>query len=102
MTVSTLIRRFQVREKIREIASREPEQCRQATLPLWRNIVQEHVTSLVEWDDVVFALKSLWRSGRIFLTQPDCHHTHAVGYHGETDGWFYGRNINVIVRNESR
>ena len=102
MTISRLIHSIQVREKILAIANLEPELYRQATLPLWRNLVQEDFAALVEWDDVVFALKSLWRSGSIFLTQPDCYRTHAVGYQGEPDGWFYGHNINVIVRRESR
>jgi hypothetical protein len=100
MTVSQLLRKFQIRGSIEQATKSGLDgRSRQFTLPVLRNMIQERFTDTVLFPEVVDELKTMWRNGRVLFTKPDHYREHATGFVGcEPDEWFYGAKFNVVLR----
>lgn len=102
MTVQKLIRRIQIAGVILDMLKREPEGWRQfqSVGAAW-GMIRERCPYFINMEDVVDALKFLWRNGHVRLTKSDFYYRRdAWEYTGlEADDFFYyGFPFNVTVR----
>jgi hypothetical protein len=101
MNINSLVRKLRIQGIVEQtVRCGLDGRCRQFTLPVLRNFVQEHFTNdLIMCPELVDELRTMRRNGRVLFTKPDHYREHATGFIGiEPDEWFYGVNFNIVLR----